>query len=56
MTWQLMLCNMRAAALNTTLQLLEREGNNLSVMENYAKNGRENNKFIENSVNMKRQR
>ena len=27
----------------------------LSVMENYAKNGRENNKFIEDSVNMKRQ-
>ena len=24
-------------------------------MENYAKNGRENNKFIEDSVNMKRQ-
>ena len=35
----------------------EREGgrNNLSMMENYAKNGRENNKFIEDSVNMKRQ-
>ena len=35
----------------------EREGgrNNLSVMENYAKNGRKNNKFIEDSVNMKRQ-
>ena len=35
----------------------EREGgrNNISVMENYAKNGRENNKFIENCVNMKRQ-
>ena len=33
----------------------EREGgrNNISVMENYAKNGRENNKFIENGVNMK---
>ena len=30
-------------------------GNNISVMENYAKNGRENNKFIEDSVNMKRQ-
>ena len=27
----------------------------ISVMENYAKNGRENNKFIENCVNMKRQ-
>ena len=27
----------------------------LFVMENYAKNGRENNKFIEDSVNMKRQ-
>ena len=26
-----------------------------SVMENYAKNGRENNKFIEDGVNMKRQ-
>ena len=25
------------------------------MMENYAKNGRENNKFIEDSVNMKRQ-
>ena len=24
-------------------------------MENYAKNGRENNKFIEDGVNMKRQ-
>ena len=35
----------------------EREGgrNNLSVIENYAKNGRENNKFIEDGVNMKRQ-
>ena len=33
----------------------ERERNNLSVMENYAKNGRENKKFIEDSVNMKRQ-
>ena len=35
----------------------EREGgrNNLSVIKNYAKNGRENNKFIEDSVNMKRQ-
>ena len=33
----------------------EREGGrkNISVMENYAKNGRENNKFIENGVNMK---
>ena len=33
----------------------EREGgrNSISVMENYAKNGRENNKFIENGVNMK---
>ena len=31
----------------------EREGgrNNISVMENYAKNGRENNKFIEDGVN-----
>ena len=29
--------------------------NNLFVMENYAKNGRENNKFIEDDVNMKRQ-
>ena len=27
----------------------------LFVMENYAKNGRENNKFIEDGVNMKRQ-
>ena len=27
--------------------------NNISVMENYAKNGRENNKFIENGVNTK---
>ena len=33
----------------------ERERNNLSVMENYAKNVRENNKFIEDGVNMKRQ-
>ena len=35
----------------------EREGgrNNFSVIENYAKNGRENNKFIEDDVNMKRQ-
>ena len=33
----------------------EREKNNLSVIENYAKNGRENNKFIEDGVNMKRQ-
>ena len=33
----------------------ERERNNLSVMENYAKNGRKNNKFIEDGVNMKRQ-
>ena len=35
----------------------EREGgrNNISVMENYAKNGRENNKFIEDGVNVKRQ-
>ena len=32
----------------------ERERNNLSVIENYAKNGRENNKFIEDGVNMKR--
>ena len=34
-----------------------REGgrNNLSMMENYAKNEKENNKFIEDSVNMKRQ-
>ena len=31
----------------------EAERNNLSVMENYAKNGRENNKFIEDGVNMK---
>ena len=30
-------------------------GNNISVMENYVKNGRENNKFIEDGVNMKRQ-
>ena len=29
--------------------------NNLSEMKNYAKNGRENNKFIEDCVNMKRQ-
>ena len=28
---------------------------NLSMMENYAKNGRENNKFIKDGVNMKRQ-
>ena len=27
----------------------------ISMMENYAKNGRENNKFIKNGVNMKRQ-
>ena len=27
----------------------------LFVMENYVKNGRENNKFIEDGVNMKRQ-
>ena len=35
----------------------EREArrNNFSVMENYAKNGRENKKFIEDGVNMKRQ-
>ena len=35
----------------------KREGgrNNISVMENYVKNGRENNKFIEDCVNMKRQ-
>ena len=35
----------------------EREGgrNKLFVMENYAKNGRENNKYIEDGVNMKRQ-
>ena len=35
----------------------EREGgrNKLFVMKNYAKNGRENNKFIEDGVNMKRQ-
>ena len=33
----------------------ERERNNLSVMKNYTKNGRENNKFIEDGVNMKRQ-
>ena len=26
----------------------------LSVMENYAKNGRENNKFIKDGMNMKR--
>ena len=33
----------------------DRERNNLSVMKNYAKNGRENNKFIEDGVNMKKQ-
>ena len=35
----------------------EREGgrNNISVMENYAKNGRENNKFIKDCVNIMRQ-
>ena len=33
----------------------ERGRNNLSMMENYAKNGRKNNKFIEDGVNMKRQ-
>ena len=33
----------------------DRERNNLSVMKNYAKNGRENTKFIEDGVNMKRQ-
>ena len=33
----------------------ERERNNLFVIEKYAKNGRENNKFIEDGVNMKRQ-
>ena len=35
----------------------EREGerNNISVMENYAKNGRENIKFIEDGMNVKRQ-
>ena len=33
----------------------ERERNNLSVMENYVKNERENNKFIEEGVYMKRQ-
>ena len=30
-------------------------GNNISMMENYVNNGRENNKFIEDGVNMKRQ-
>ena len=33
----------------------EGERNNLSVTENYANNRRENNKFIEDDVNMKRQ-
>ena len=33
----------------------ERGRNKLSMMENYAKNGRKNNKFIEDGVNMKRQ-
>ena len=33
----------------------ERGRNNLFVMENYAKNERENKKFIEDGVNMKRQ-
>ena len=33
----------------------ERERSNLFVMGNYAKNGRENNQFIEDDVNMKRQ-
>ena len=33
----------------------ERERSNLFVMANYAKNGRENNQFIEDDVNMKRQ-
>ena len=34
-----------------------REGgrNNISVMENYVKNGRENNKFIKDGMNVKRQ-
>ena len=34
-----------------------REGgrNNIFVMENYVKNGRENNKFIEDGMNVKRQ-
>ena len=32
----------------------DRERNNLFVMENYAKNGRENNKFIKDDMNMKR--
>ena len=33
----------------------ERVRNYLFVMKNYAKNGRENTKFIEDGVNMKRQ-
>ena len=33
----------------------ERGRNNLFVMKNYAKNGRENNKFIKDGVSMKRQ-
>ena len=33
----------------------ERERDNIFVMEIYAKNGRENNKFIEDGVNLKRQ-
>ena len=33
----------------------EREREKQTFCDDYAKNGRENNKFIENSVNMKRQ-
>ena len=33
----------------------ERGRNNLSVIKNHAKNGRKNNKFIEDCVNMERQ-
>ena len=33
----------------------ERGRNNLSVIKNHAKNGRKNNKFIEDGVNIKRQ-
>ena len=45
----------RKKSKNNCVRERERERNNLSVMENYAKNGRENNQFIEDDVNMKRQ-
>ena len=41
--------------LQKLLRERERERDNIFVMEIYAKNGRENNKFIEDGVNLKRQ-